>query len=105
MAPPANQVNRLMGELLQWLGECQEHPLILSSVFHYEFEFIHPFSDGNGRMGRLWQTLILSQWGTLSLQIFLLRASFIKINKRIMMLYKRVLTVLTLRHLSSLFCR
>ena len=62
MAPPANQVNRLMGELLQWLGECQEHPLILSSVFHYEFEFIHPFSDGNGRMGRLWQTLILSQW-------------------------------------------
>ena len=61
MAPPANQVNRLMGELLQWLGESQEHPLILSSVFHYEFEFIHPFSDGNGRMGRLWQTLILSQ--------------------------------------------
>ena len=69
MAPPANQVNRLMGELLQWLGECQEHPLILSSVFHYEFEFIHPFSDGNGRMGRLWQTLILSQWNPIFVNI------------------------------------
>lgn len=62
MAPPANQVNRLIGELLQWLDESPEHPLIKSSVFHYEFEFIHPFADGNGRMGRLWQTLILSQW-------------------------------------------
>lgn len=62
MAPPANQVNRLIGELLRWLDESPEHPLIKSSVFHYEFEFIHPFADGNGRMGRLWQTLILSQW-------------------------------------------
>ena len=59
MAPPANQVPRLMNDLLQWLDQSDEHPLIKSSVFHYEFEFIHPFADGNGRMGRLWQTLLL----------------------------------------------
>ncbi len=62
MAPPANQLHRLMGELLQWLRDSEEHPLIQSCIFHYEFEFIHLFADGNGRMGRLWQTLILSQW-------------------------------------------
>lgn len=62
MAPPATQVPRLMGDLFGWLAECKEHPLIASSVFHYEFEFIHPFADGNGRIGRLWQTLILSHW-------------------------------------------
>jgi Fic family protein len=62
MAPPANQVSRLMSDLLQWLASSEEHPLIQSSIFHYEFEFIHPFADGNGRMGRLWQTLILSRW-------------------------------------------
>ena len=62
MAPPANQINRLMADLLDWLNDSDVHPLIQSSVFHYEFEFIHPFADGNGRMGRLWQTLILSRW-------------------------------------------
>ncbi|KNC93389.1 Fic family protein [Trabulsiella odontotermitis] len=62
MAPPASQVLRLMGDLLNWLQETDLHPLVASSVFHYEFEFIHPFADGNGRMGRLWQTLILSEW-------------------------------------------
>ena len=62
MAPPANQINRLMVDLLEWLNDKEVHPLIQSSVFHYEFEFIHPFADGNGRMGRLWQTLILSRW-------------------------------------------
>ena len=62
MAPPANQINRLMVDLLDWLNDSEVHPLIQSSVFHYEFEFIHPFADGNGRMGRLWQTLILSRW-------------------------------------------
>jgi len=62
MAPPANQVPRLMGNLLTWLQQTDLHPLVSSCVFHYEFEFIHPFSDGNGRMGRLWQTLILSKW-------------------------------------------
>lgn len=62
MAPPANQVARLMGDLFHWLATTREHPLIASSIFHYEFEFIHPFADGNGRLGRLWQTLLLSRW-------------------------------------------
>ena len=62
MAPPASRVDSLMNDLLGWLKKTDQHPLIASCVFHYEFEFIHPFSDGNGRMGRLWQTLILSRW-------------------------------------------
>lgn len=62
MAPPASQLPRLMQNLLRWLETTDAHPLIASAAFHYEFEFIHPFSDGNGRMGRLWQTLILSRW-------------------------------------------
>ncbi|WP_185154949.1 Fic family protein [Dysgonomonas sp. HDW5A] len=61
-APPAERVPHLIQELFDWLNETEEHPLIKSCVFHYEFEFIHPFSDGNGRTGRLWQTLILSKW-------------------------------------------
>ncbi|MBN4063758.1 Fic family protein [Cardiobacterium sp. AH-315-I02] len=62
VAPPAHQVSGLMADLFQWMKNSQHHPLITSSVFHYEFEFIHPFVDGNGRMGRLWQTLMLIQW-------------------------------------------
>ena len=62
MAPPPSRVGHLMDDLLAWLSQSDWHPLIVSCVFHYEFEFIHPFADGNGRMGRLWQTLILSQW-------------------------------------------
>ena len=62
VAPSAHQVSGLMADLLRWLKNSEHHPLIASSVFHYEFEFIHPFMDGNGRMGRLWQTLILSRW-------------------------------------------
>ena len=65
MAPPANRVQGLMQALLDWVGQTDLHPLLASSVFHYEFEFIHPFADGNGRMGRLWQTLILSRWNLL----------------------------------------
>jgi Fic family protein len=62
IAPPPNQVPKLMKDLFDWLGVTDEHPLITSSVFHYEFEFIHPFSDGNGRIGRLWQSVILYNW-------------------------------------------
>lgn len=64
MAPPARMVPQLMEELFEWMKEAQStiHPLILSSIFHYEFVFIHPFSDGNGRMARLWHTAILSKW-------------------------------------------
>ena len=66
MAPPARLVPQLMEELFQWMKEEQNnvHPLILSSVFHYEFVFIHPFSDGNGRMARLWHAAILFRWKT-----------------------------------------
>lgn len=62
VAPPASQLPRLLRDLLHWLKTTDAHPLIASAAFHYEFEFIHPFSDGNGRMGRLWQSLILSRW-------------------------------------------
>lgn len=64
MAPSARLVPELMEELFAWLGEVREElqPLLLSSVFHYEFVFIHPFADGNGRMARLWQTALLSKW-------------------------------------------
>ncbi len=62
VAPPAEMVPRLMADLFEWLRISDIHPLIKSCVFHYEFEFIHPFADGNGRMGRLWQTAILKEW-------------------------------------------
>ena len=64
MAPPARLVPQLMDHLFDWMKEAKDrvHPLILGSVFHYEFLFIHPFSDGNGRMARLWHTAILSKW-------------------------------------------
>lgn len=64
MEPPARFVPQLMDDLFKWMKEAKDivHPLILSSVFHYEFVFIHPFSDGNGRMARLWHTAILSKW-------------------------------------------
>lgn len=61
-APDAERVPYLIKDLFAWLGTTEEHPLIASCVFHYEFEFIHPFADGNGRTGRLWQTLILTKW-------------------------------------------
>ena len=67
MAPPAKFVPQLVSELFDWMkkNHNQVHPLIMSCIFHYEFVFIHPFSDGNGRMARLWQTAILSKWKTI----------------------------------------
>ena len=64
MAPPAQCVPQLMGDLFAWMKEEKNnvHPLIMSSVFHYEFVFIHPFADGNGRMARLWHTAMLAKW-------------------------------------------
>lgn len=64
VAPPENMVNPLMNQLFDWMRKSKEtvNPLILSCVFHYEFVFIHPFHDGNGRTARLWQTAILSHW-------------------------------------------
>ncbi len=59
---PSQYVPELMQELFAWLKESKLHPLVKSCIFHYEFEFIHPFADGNGRTGRLWHTLILAKW-------------------------------------------
>ena len=61
LAPPPHRVPELMHNLFSWLKKSKDHLLIRSCVFHYEFEFIHPFSDGNGRTGRLWQSLILGR--------------------------------------------
>ena len=61
LAPPPRMVPQLMDNLFGWLKTSKEHLLVRSCVFHYEFEFIHPFSDGNGRIGRLWQSLILGK--------------------------------------------
>ena len=61
IAPQADRVRDLMNDLFVWLENADDHLLIRSCVFHYEFEFIHPFADGNGRIGRLWQSLILGR--------------------------------------------
>lgn len=61
-APHPDYVPRFIEELMQWASTSEDHPLIVSCVFHHEFEYIHPFTDGNGRTGRLWQNLILSKW-------------------------------------------
>ncbi len=61
IAPPFENVPHLMKDLFEYLKKSDEIELIKSCVFHYEMEFIHPFLDGNGRMGRLWQTLILME--------------------------------------------
>lgn len=61
IAPPGDMVSSLMKDLFDYLKNDDEMLLIKSAVFHYEMEFIHPFMDGNGRMGRLWQTVILKE--------------------------------------------
>lgn len=62
VAPSQEMVPELMKQLFDWLSNSKANMLIRSSVFHYEFEFIHPFGDGNGRTGRLWQTALLASW-------------------------------------------
>lgn len=59
---PARYVPTVMADFFSWLRTTEMHPLLSSCIFHYEFEFIHPFADGNGRTGRLWHTLLLSHW-------------------------------------------
>ena len=62
IAPPANIVPSLIKQLFDWVKSSNINMLIKSSIFHYEFEFVHPFNDGNGRTGRLWQTAMLASW-------------------------------------------
>lgn len=62
VAPPARLVPQEIQDLFDWYQESELHPLIKSAIFHYEFEFIHPFADGNGRMGRMWHSLLLGRW-------------------------------------------
>ena len=62
LAPSAKYVPELIADLFEWYKKSELPVLVKSSVFHYEFEFIHPFADGNGRMGRMWHTLMLGSW-------------------------------------------
>jgi Fic family protein len=65
MAPPADLVPKEIQDLFDWYQASEMHSLIKSAVFHYEFEFIHPFADGNGRIGRMWHSMLLGKWNEL----------------------------------------
>ena len=65
MAPPAEFVLEHIHNRIEWYKQSEYHPLIKSAIFHYEFEFIHPFFDGNGRLGRMWHSLLLGKWKSL----------------------------------------
>ncbi|WP_273698024.1 Fic family protein [Selenomonas noxia] len=62
MAPPAEFVPEHIQNLFAWYKQSELCPLIKSAVFHYKFEFIHPFADGNGHIGRMWNSLLLGKW-------------------------------------------
>ncbi len=62
MAPPPTFITQQMNNLVEWVLNDNMNMLIKSCIFHYEFEFIHPFADGNGRMGRMWHTLLLTKY-------------------------------------------
>lgn len=95
MAPPASMVDGLMNNLFLWLNEEKEkiNPLILSCIFHYEFVFIHPFSDGNGRMARLWHTAILSEWN----EIF----KYIPVESKIYLFQKEYYNAISKCHING----
>lgn len=65
LAPPTKLVPQEIQDLFAWYQTSEMHPLVKSAVFHYEFEFIHPFTDGNGRIGRMWHSMLLSRWNKL----------------------------------------
>jgi Fic family protein len=79
-APEYEDVPQLIEDLVEWTEDSNLHPLIKSSIFHCRFEYIHPFEDGNGRMGRLWHSLILSKWEPIFTHLPI--ESWIKLNQR-----------------------
>ena len=98
LAPPAEFVPEQLEQLFDWLKNSNTNMLIKSSVFHYEFEFIHPFNDGNGRMGRLWQTALLARWKPIFAWIPI--ESIIKNNQEE---YYKAITLSTSRAKSNIF--